>query len=127
MSPGDISITKLCTTETGEWVSNALIEHALAHLSRYEGILMLRAVWRGDNIDYQLVDVPIALLQKIRACEVVPVGRRKGRRSLGFDVVEKGETLFHVHFDGADGKCQIWGLKVDRCIMLMEWKQEISE
>lgn len=127
MSPGDISITKLCTTETGEWVSNALIEHALAHLSRYEGILMLRAVWRGDNIDYQLVDVPIALLQKIRACEAVPVGRRKGRQSLGFDVVEKGETLFHVHFDGADGKCQIRGLKVDRCIMLMEWKQEISE
>ena len=125
--PGLISITKLCTTETGEWVSNALIEHALAHLSRYEGILMLRAVWRGDNIDYQLVDVPISLLQKIRACEAVLVGRRKGRQSLGFDVVEKGETLFHVHFDGADGKCQIRGLKVDRCIMLMEWKQEISE
>lgn len=100
-----ISITKLCTTETGEWISNALIEHALAHLSRYEGILMLRAVWGNSAIDYQLVDIPIALLQKIRACEALPVGRRKGRQSLGFDVLEGGETLFHVHFDGADGKC----------------------
>jgi peptide deformylase len=39
-----ISITKLCTTETGEWTSEALIGHALSHLSRYEGILMLRAI-----------------------------------------------------------------------------------
>ena len=34
-----ISITKLCTTKTGDWTSEALIQHALAHLSRYEGIL----------------------------------------------------------------------------------------
>ncbi len=40
-----ISITKLCTTEKGEWVSDALIRHTLEHLSRYEGILMLRALW----------------------------------------------------------------------------------
>ena len=43
-----ISITKLCTTETGEWVSEALIRHVLSHLSRYEGILMLRAIWEGE-------------------------------------------------------------------------------
>ncbi|HQU46039.1 MAG TPA: hypothetical protein PK867_24715, partial [Pirellulales bacterium] len=48
---GLVSITKLCTTETGQWSSRALIDHALAHLSRYEGILMLRAVWSGDEID----------------------------------------------------------------------------
>jgi hypothetical protein len=122
-----ISITKLCTTETGEWISNALIEHALAHLSRYEGILMLRAVWGPDEINYQLVDVPIRLLQKIRAFEALPVGRRKGRRSLGFDVVESGEVLFHVHFDGADGKCQVRNLRVDRCIMLAESRQAIAD
>lgn len=122
-----ISITKLCTTETGEWVSKALIEHALAHLSRYEGILMLRAIWSGRNIDYQLVDVPIELLMRIRACEALPVGRRKGRQSLGFDVLQRGQTLFHVHFDGADGKCQVRNLRIDRCIMLAEWQQEIRD
>ncbi|HEV2969752.1 MAG TPA: hypothetical protein VGY55_07165 [Pirellulales bacterium] len=122
-----ISITKLCTTETGEWISNALIEHALAHLSRYEGILMLRAIWGQTNIDYQLVDVPISLLQKIRQCEALPVGRRKGRQSLGFDVHNRNEILFHVHFDGADGKCQVRNLRVDRCIMLMEWQQEVRD
>jgi hypothetical protein len=122
-----ISITKLCTTETGEWISNALIEHALAHLSRYEGILMLRAIWGETEIDYQVVDVPITLLQKIRACEALPVGQRKGRRSLGFDVSEGGEILFHVHFDGADGKCQVRNLRIDRCLMLLEWKQKVRD
>ena len=122
-----ISITKLCTTEKGEWISNALIEHALAHLSRYEGILMLRALWGESIIDYQLIDVPISLLQKIRQCEALPVGRRKGRQSLGCDVVEGNEVLFHVHFDGADGKCQVRNLRLDRCATLMEWEQEIRD
>jgi uncharacterized protein (DUF2235 family) len=34
------------------------IAHAMAHLTRYEGILMLRAVWGEQAIDYQLVDSP---------------------------------------------------------------------
>lgn len=122
-----ISITKLCTTETGEWVSDALIRHALAHLSRYEGILMLRALWAENEIDYQLVDIPVALLKLIEACTAVEVGRRTGRKSLGCDVLEGDTVLFHVHFDGADGKCQIRKLRMDRCIMLAEWKQKIVE
>src|SRR5712692_9831529 len=77
-----ISITKLCTTETGDWTSEALIQHALSHLSRYEGILMLRAIWERQNvIDYQLLEIPTVLLRKMEGCEAIPVGRRKGRKS----------------------------------------------
>lgn len=47
-----ISITKLCTTEKEPWNSPALISHAMDHLSRYDYILMLRAVWRSDSIHY---------------------------------------------------------------------------
>lgn len=122
-----ISITKLCTTETGDWTSKALIQHALSHLSRYEGILMLRAIWERENvIDYQLVEIPLDLLRKMQGFTAVPVGRRKGRRSLGFDVTEGDQVLFHIHFDGADGKCQLRGLQVDRCVMLAEWEQAVS-
>jgi len=88
---------------------------------------MLRAVWAGDAIHYQLVDVPIRLLEKLATGEAKPVGRREGRRSLAFDVIEEDEVLFHVHFDGADGKCQVRGLRVDRCIMLMDWKPKIGD
>lgn len=122
-----ISITKLCTTETGEWSSRALIEHALAHLRRYEGILMLRAIWGSDEVDYQLIDVPLTLLERMRTCEALPVGRREGRKSLAFDVKDGTNTMFHVHFDGADGKCQVQRLKIEYCIMLSEWKQRIAE
>lgn len=123
-----ISITKLCTTETGDWSSTALIQHALAHLTRYEGVLMLRAIWSVDLIDYQLVDVPIDLLQRMRHFEAIEVGRRTGRKSLAFDVTnDKGEVMFHVHFDGADGKCQVQRLKIEHCIMLSEWQQKIIE
>jgi len=121
-----ISVTKLCTTETGEWTSEALIQHALSHLSRYEGILMLRAIWERENvIDYQLVEIPIAVLRKMEGCQALPVGRRQGRKSLGCDVLEEGAVLFHIHFDGADGKCQLRGLRVDRCTMLAEWEQAV--
>ncbi len=122
-----ISITKLCTTETGDWNSKSLIRHALNHLTRYEGILMLRAVWYENQIGYQLLDIPISLLRRMAGCKAKQVGTREGRRSLGFDVTEGDTVLFHVHFDGADGKCQLRGLRIDHCIMLAEWSQSITE
>jgi Type II site-specific deoxyribonuclease len=118
-----ISITKLCTTETGTWDSVSLIEHTIAHLDRYDHILMLRAIWEGEEtIDYQLVEIPLEVLRLMRLGEALPVGNRQGRRSLAFDVVEGTQTLFRVHFDGADGKCQIRKLRLDRCRLLLEWR-----
>ncbi len=38
-----ISITKLCTTETGEWTPEALVKHTLAHIARHDRMLMIRA------------------------------------------------------------------------------------
>ena len=122
-----ISITKLCTTEKGEWTSAALIGHALNHLTRYDVILMLRALWGEGLIDYQLVDIPTELLSRMRDCTAAEVGRRTGRRSLGFDVTDGDTVLFHVHFDGADGKCQIRGLRIDRCLLIAEWQQPLVD
>ena len=123
--PTRISITKLCTTETGAWTSEALVRHALNHLARYEYILMLRAILSpGVAYHYQLLDIPISLLRGIEGRLALPVGTRAGRRSLAMDVVgDDGGVLFHVHFDGADGKCQIQRLRVEPCRMLLEWDQ----
>lgn len=120
-----ISITKLCTTETGTWDSPSLIAHALKHLDRYDHILMLRAIWGKTAIGYQLVDIPLSVLRLISGLTVVPVGKRKGRQSLGVDVLEGDKRVFHIHFDGADGKCQIRGLTVGRCKLLLEWGQSL--
>jgi len=120
-----IAITKLCTTETGTWNSPSLIAHTLEHLDRYDYMLMLRAVWNKSAIHYQLVDIPLSVLRMISRSTVVPVGQRKGRQSLGADVFDGEEKVFHVHFDGADGKCQIRALVLRRCTLLLEWDQPI--
>jgi hypothetical protein len=122
----EITITKLCTTEKDPWEPEALIRHTMNHLARYDRMLMLRAIWRKERIRYQLLEIPLDLLRSIEVVNLSPVGWRKGRRSLGGDVVDRDERVFHVHFDGADGKCQIRSLLVSRCRMLLEWDQEIT-
>ena len=123
--PDRIAITKLCTTEREPWDADTLIERTTDHLSRYDRMLMLRAIWIEQMIHYQLVDIPLALLSLIWRAELVPVGRRQGRVSLGGDVSIDDEVVFHVHFDGSDGKCQIRNLLVSRCGVLGEWDQRL--
>jgi hypothetical protein len=41
-------------------------------------------------------------------------------------VTDQGEKVFRVHFDGADGKCQIHGLLINQCRLLREWQQPIE-
>lgn len=121
-----ICITKLCTTEREPWAPDVLIERVIEHLSRYDVILMLRAIWKLPLIHYQLVDVPVEMLRLIRSAKLDPVGRRKGRQSLGADVYRAQEGLFRVHFDGSDGKCQIRNLPVAQCVLLEEWDLQIA-
>jgi hypothetical protein len=96
------------------------------HLSRYDHILMLRAVWRSGSIRYQLIEVPIDTLRLIGRAEVLTVGRRKGRKSMAANVYSEGEKLFRVHFDGVDGICQIHRLPLSKCRLLLEWDQSVS-
>ena len=122
---GRIAITKLCTTEREPWDAVVLIDRTIEHLSRYDRILMLRAIWADSVVHYQLVDIPLELLKLIRQVELSQVGRRQGRRSLGGDVSMGGEVVFHVHYDGADGKCQIRNLLLGHCNLLREWDQRL--
>jgi hypothetical protein len=122
--PDRITITKLCTTEKEPWTADSLKARALAHLARYDAILMLRTIWTSDFMHYQLVDIPVNLLGLIETADPHPVGRREGRRSLGADVLFGNEIAFRVHFDASDGKCQIRGLRVSDCRLLSEWDKE---
>ena len=125
--PELISITKLCTTEREPWEAKSLIERALAHLSKYDMILMLRAIWARPLIHYQLLEIAVDTLKMMATADLQPVGRRANRRSLGADVHRGGQKIFHVHFDGSDGKCQIGHLHVRDCVMLLEWDVAVSE
>jgi hypothetical protein len=54
-----------------------------------------------------LVEISLAVLKKM---------------GVGFDVREGDEGFFHVL---SDGKCSLRGLRVDRCVMLAEWEQNV--
>jgi hypothetical protein len=124
--PDRISITKLCTTEKDPWDAPTLIGRVLDHLSRYELILMLRAVWDKPIIHYQVVEIPIERLRLIEAADLHVAGRRKGRQSLGAPLLSDGRLLFYVFFDASDGKCTIRNLPVSDCVMLREWDVKID-
>ncbi|HMC67427.1 MAG TPA: hypothetical protein VKI65_21005 [Gemmataceae bacterium] len=124
--PKRISITKLCTTEKEPWTPEILIRRAMEHLRQYEVILMLRSVWEPPLIHYQLLEIPVDLLRLIEIAPLAPVGRRKGRQSIGADVYRGDTKVFRVHFDGADGKCQIKNLRIEQCEMLLEWDLAIQ-
>lgn len=124
--PKLITITKLCTTEKEPWTAQTLIERVMRHLSRYDYMLMLRALWPPAQpvVHYQLLEIPLDLLRRIGEAEIGPVGRREGRQSLAGNVLDNdGQVVFRVHFDAADGKCQVRNLPVDRCPLLREWDQ----
>ncbi len=117
----EITITKLCTTEREPWEARVLIRRVVEHLSRYDIILMLRAVWDAHAIHYQLVEIPVKTLRMVGKVKLEQVGHRKGRQSLGADVIQHGERIFRVHFDASDGKCSVRGLGLQHCTLLEEW------
>jgi Type II site-specific deoxyribonuclease len=119
--PGQITITKLCTTEREPWKAEVLVARVMEHLSRYDVLLMLRTIWSPTTIHYQLVEIPVEMLRLIGKGRVEPVGHRRGRQSLGADVTRRAEKLFHVHFDASDGKCSVRGLGLEHCVVLEEW------
>ena len=122
---GRIAITKLCTTEREPWEARVLVDRTIDHLSRYDRMFMLRAIWSDSVVHYQLVDIPLDLLRLIQQVDLSQVGRRQGRRSLGGDVSKDDEVVFHVHYDGSDGKCQIRNLLLEQCDLLREWDQRL--
>jgi hypothetical protein len=122
-----INITKLCTTEREPWAPDVLKSRVLEHLSRYDVILMLRAIWKEPLIHYQLLEIPVDLFKSISMADLRPTGRRSGRQSLGADVYHGDEAVFHVHFDGSDGKCQVRGLNLRYCVLLLDWDLEIRK
>ncbi len=125
-NPKLISITKLCTTEREPWDAPTLINRVLDHLSRYDIILMLRAIWRLPLVHYQLLEISIDSLRLIKTGIFQGVGKRKGRQSLGANILLEDQIIFHVHFDGSDGKCSVRNLRVSNCAMLEEWDTKIQ-
>jgi restriction endonuclease SmaI-like protein len=124
--PNFITITKLSTMEREPWDRESLVSRMVTHLSGYDVILLLRAIWTLPLLHYQLVEVPVSLLKLMATAEFEKAGRRAGRQSLGADVCKKDAVAFHVHFDASDGKCSIRNLRLELCATLLEWDHQMN-
>jgi hypothetical protein len=120
-----ITISKLCTTERPPWTAGALRERVLKHLAGYDVILMLRAIWDGPLLRYQLIEIPVDLLRRIADVELKPAGKGS---SLAADVYTDSERrAFRIFLDSSDRKCSIRNLSIGDCALLMEWDLHIGE
>jgi hypothetical protein len=88
---------------------------------------MLRAVWEHPLIHYQILEIPIDLLALIEKADLRGSGKRRGRQSLGADVYRESDKVFHVHFDGSDGKCSVRGIRLQDCRLLTSWDYRVRE
>ena len=130
-----ITITKLCTTEREPWDAPTLVGRVLEHLSRYDIIFMLRALWRLPLIHYQLLEISIGSLAAMGDATFEPVGHRKGRHSIG---AERASSLISTirHFAStsmarmANARSGVSPEQPARCFrsgMLQEWDVKVVD
>ena len=48
------------------------------HLTKYDIILMLRAIWKRPLIHYQLLEIAVDILRLMGSADLQAVGRRAG-------------------------------------------------
>ena len=117
-----LHISKFMEFGKGQWVTEedllGLRDRFFRHMDAYDRILQLRRVTDLENLQqYELVEIPKALLMKSQNCDPVmmhssPQNPKPGKCL----VVENGDALFELYFDGGtERKLQIRSLKKELC------------
>lgn len=92
------------------------------HLNKYTRILMLRAFSQpNDAIRYNLVEIPVTLLEQISTLGPDNFGPRTKSGGSKADVIVGGDKCFCIRLDGSVEKITISSLKVSRCIIHGSW------
>lgn len=123
-----LHISKFMELGKGQWVTEkdllGLRDRFFRHMESYDRILQLRRVTDLETIQqYELVEIPKALLAKVQNCAPVMMQSSQRNPKPGkCSVVENGAVLFELYFDGGtERKLQIRGLRKDLCIVHASW------
>lgn len=93
-----------------------------AHLRSYQRILMLRASGNvEDGARYDLVEIPVALLQQIEGLAPQDFSARTANGSSSAGVMHGGEEAFRLRLDGSVEKVTISGLLMEHCKVHASW------
>ncbi len=124
-----IWISKFHELGKGEWTDKpkqleGLRAQFLAHLTHYERIFTLRCVERAPNWEYQLVEIPKAILALASTGTLEMRTASTQYPKPGYCHVNSGgNRLFSLYFDGGtERKLQLKDLLVSKCILHAEWR-----
>ena len=125
-----IWISKFMELGKGQWSDDPndlvnLRSMFLEHLNQYDRILTLRALDRGPEWHYELVEIPKQLMELASNGELEMKMNSKQNPKPGYCYVRSsaGEEIYQLYFDGgSERKLQVKHLLKNHCIVHGTWK-----
>ena len=123
-------ISKFMELGKGDWGDNpadleGLRNQFLGHMASYEKIFTLRALQKAPHWKYELVEIPISVLELASDGELEMKLDGKQFPKPGYCYVrnEQDATILNLYFDGGgERKLQIKNLNKDYCRIHAEWE-----
>lgn len=130
-----IWISKFMELGKGKWGDdpndlNQYLAAFLEHLNKYERIFVLRALEKGPEWFYELVEIPKDILMRAENGELVMMTDSRQYPKPGYCYVKnsKNVEIFQLYFDaGGERKLQVKNLQKKYCIIHATWKFLIPE
>ena len=126
-----ITISKFMELGKGEWILEELRARMFEHMTRYEriftfrGLVMGAEMFGGRDYEYELVEIPHALLLKAETAALEVMTTSKQSPQPGFCRVfdDQRRLLFELYFDGGtERKLTVRKLATSACIVHAGWK-----
>jgi hypothetical protein len=125
-----IWISKFMELGKGEWRNKqkdliGLRNQFLLHMKNYDRILTLRAIERGPQWHYELIELPKTLLLKAEEGKLQMQLKSIQMPKPGYCHVKdkRGKVLFQLYFDGGtERKLQIKNILKENCILHATWR-----
>lgn len=126
----ELWISKFMELGKGVWGDNPadlepLRMAFLEHLKRYDRVFSLRAIGKGPNWHYELIEIPKPLLQRAQTgrLEMMLESRQSPKPGYCHVTDAHGSALYQLYFDaGSERKLQIKALRKSACLLHAEWK-----
>lgn len=131
----EVWISKFMELGKGTWGDNPadlkpLLAAFLEHLKRYDRIFSLRAIGKGPNWHYELIEIPKPLFERARTgrLEMMMESRQSPKPGYCYVSAPDGSELYQLYFDaGSERKLQVKALRKSACVLHAEWKFNVPQ
>lgn len=108
--------------KTKQQFVQSIQDHIMSHLSSYERIFCLRSFDKDDDLEYELVEIPLDLLELVSQIQASHLGPFTKNGGCSANVIHQGKKAFTLRLDGSVEKVTVANLKIENCIRHAVWK-----